>query len=124
MFWSRETQEKKKLAKQRRQEDYDRVYKLHKEAKFLCYIDEVCAEEYEGKMYKKLIGTMASGAGTVSEQYMLYSSRGRLKGMVDVEEFYIGADAVEKLECFDKTVVVYPRQQDLEYQSGDILCKL
>ncbi len=124
MFWNRENREKKKLAKMKRQEAYDRVYKLHQDATFLCYIDEVCEEEYQGEQCIKLVGSMAIGEGTVEEQYSLYSCEGRWKATVDIDEFYIGADSVEKLESSDKVVAVYPKQRDISFKAGDILCRL
>ena len=124
MFWNRKDREQKKLAKQKQKEQYARVYKLHEEAEFLCYIDEVYTEMFEGKMCIKLIGSMASGEGTVHEHYSLYSCEGRLKADVDIDEFYVGADSVDKLESSDKTVAVYPKQQDVKYMAGDMLCKL
>lgn len=124
MFWNRENREKKKLAKIKKQEAYDRIYRLHQEATFLCYIDEVCLEEYEGNRCIKLVGTMALGEGTVDEKYRLYSCEGKLKSELDIEEFYVGADATKKLECDDKTVAIYPKPLDVSYKAGDILCKL
>lgn len=124
MFWNRKDWEQKKIAKIKRKENYNRVYKLHKEAEFLCYIDDVYTEEFEGVMCIKLIGSMASGEGTVHERYSLYSCEGRWKAEIDIDEFYVGADAVEKLESSDETVVIYPQQQDVKYMAGDILCKL
>lgn len=124
MFWNREDREKKKLAKLKRQEAYDRVYKLHQEANFLCYIDEVYEEEYHGEMCIKLVGSMAAGEGTIDEQYALYSCEGRWKATVDIDEFYIGADSVEKLESSDKEVAIYPKQKEISFRVGDMLCKL
>ena len=124
MFWSREEKEKKKLAKLKRQEAYDRVYKLHQEAEFICYIDEICEEEYQGELCVKLVGNIAMGEGTVQEQYSLYSCEGRWKGTVDIEEFYVGADKVNQLDGSDKQVAIYPKQRELAFKAGDILCKL
>lgn len=124
MFWNRKDREQKRLAKIKRKENYDRVYKLHEEAEFLCYIDDAYTEEFEGKMCIKLMGSMASGEGTVHEQYSLYSCEGRLKAEIDIDEFYVGADSVDKLESSDETVAIYPKQQDVKYMVGDMLCKL
>lgn len=124
MFWKRNDREQKRLAKKKRKENYDRVYKLHEEAKFLCYIDDAYTEEFEGKECIKLIGSMASGEGTVQERYSLYSCEGRWKAEIEIDEFYVGADSVNKLESSDKTVAIYPKQQDVKYVVGDMLCKL
>lgn len=124
MFWNRNDREQKRLAKKKRKENYDRVYKLHEDAKFLCYIDDAYTEEFEGKVCIKLIGSMASGEGTVQEQYSLYSCEGRWKAEIDIDEFYVGADSVDKLESSDKAVAIYPKQQDVKYMVGDVLCKL
>lgn len=123
MFWNRKDRVQKRLAKQKRKEQYDRVYKLHEEATFLCYIDDVYTETFEGKMCIKLIGSMAIGEGTVQDHYGLYSCEGRLKATIEIDEFYVGADSVNKLESSDKTVAIYPKQQDVKYMAGDMLCK-
>lgn len=123
MFWKREEKEKRKLARERKKATYDRVRKLHQEADFLCYIDEVSLEEYEGTTYVKLIGSMAVGEGTIHEKYLLYSCEGREKAKLDIDEFYVGADSVEKLESGDQTVAIYPKQVKGDFRAGDILCK-
>jgi len=124
MFKKRDAREKKKLDKLKKQEAYDRVYQLHQQAQFLCYIDEAYMEEYNGELVMKLEGCMASGAGTVHEKYGLYNCYGRWKADIDIDEFYVGQDRVEKLEGADKRIAIYPQQQDIRYKAGDILCKL
>ena len=39
MFWNRKDREQKRLAKQKRKEQYDRVYKLHEEVDYEDIID-------------------------------------------------------------------------------------
>lgn len=124
MFWNREEREKKKIAKQKRKEAYDRVYQLHQNSSFLCYIDNAYLEEYQGKQYVKLSGSMALGEGSVSEQYKLYDCTGRFKAEINVEEFYVGNDSVQTIVADDKDVAIYPKQQDISYKAGDLLCKL
>ncbi|MBO5088872.1 MAG: hypothetical protein J6C01_09365 [Lachnospiraceae bacterium] len=124
MFWNRTDREKKKLEKQKRKEAYDRVYQLHQNAQFLCYINEAYTEEYDGDAVIKLEGSMTLGEGTAHEKYGLYDCKGRWKAELDIDEFYIGGDSVEKLEAADKRVAIYPKQQDVNYSAGDLLCKL
>lgn len=124
MFWNRADKEKKQLEKQRRKEDFDRVYKLHQNAQFLCYVNEAYTEEYNGDTVIKLEGCMASGEGTVHEKYGLYDCKGRLKAELDIDEFYVGTDSVTKLVADDKKVAIYPKQQNVNCKAGDLLCKL
>ena len=123
MFWNDAKRQKKMLAKQKKKEAYDRVLQLHKQAEFLFYIDDAYLEEYEGNQCVKLEGAIASGEGLVKERYSLYDCEGRLKAEVEIDEFYVGAESVEKLVADDKNVVIYPKHQKVVYRAGDILCK-
>lgn len=123
MLWKSGDKERKKQIKIERKQDYDRVYQLHKDAMFLCYVDDAYMEEYKGDAYVKLEVTVAMGEGLISEQYALYDCKGRHKAEVEMEEFYVGADSVDKLCASDKKVAIYPKQQDIAYKAGDILCK-
>ncbi|MDD6069495.1 MAG: hypothetical protein PUC12_01595 [Clostridiales bacterium] len=117
-------QEKKRLQKQRRQENYNRVYTLHEQAEFLCYINDVYPETYQGKVSVKLEGLVAKGIGNVKDTYLLYSCNGEKKAEITMEELYLGSNKVECLEGGDKRVALYPNEQNVPYKSGDILCKL
>ena len=124
MFWNRSDREKKKLERAKRKEAYDRVLQLHQNTQFLCYINEVYKEEYNGNQVIKLEGCMAAGEGTIHEKYGLYDCKGRLKKELDIDEFYVGGDSLEKLTAYDQKVAIYPKQQNVNYQAGDMLCKL
>lgn len=124
MFWKRLDREKKKIEKAKKKEAYDRVLALHQNAQFLCYIDEVYTEEYNGVPVMKLEGIVALGKGTIHEKYSLYDCKGRLKTEIEIEEFYIGGDSVEELIAEDKKIAIYPKQQCENCCAGDVLCKL
>ena len=115
--------EKKDSEKQRRKEIYDRVYMLHEKATFLCYIEDAYLEKYEGKQYMKLEGTVAKGVGTVEDVFLLFNCNGRKKAEVTMEELFCGTNSVKQLEGGDKRVALYPKEQELPYQAGDMLCK-
>lgn len=114
----------KKKKKVVQNENYQRVYQLHEQAEFLCYINESYLEAYQGQEYRKLEGVVAKGTGMVTDCYGLYDCNGRKKADVTMEEFYVGQNSVEQLVGGDKRVALYPREQDVEYVAGDILCKL
>ena len=116
--------ERKRQIKKRRKENYDRVYALHEQAEFLCYINDVYPETYQGKESIKLEGLVAKGIGTVEDTYLLYSCNGVKKAEITMEELYLGSNKVECLEGGDKRVALYPNEQDAPYRPGDILCKL
>lgn len=116
--------EKKRRIKQRRQENYDRVYALHEQAEFLCYINDVYPETYQGKTSVKLEGLVVKGVGNVEDTYLLYSCNGEKKAEITMEELYLGSNKVECLEGGDKRVALYPNEQDVSYKPGDVLCKL
>lgn len=124
VFWNRKSNERRQLEKEKRRQTYERVLQLHKRASFLFYIDEVILESYVGKDCVKLVGNVATGSATVGEQFELYSCNGMKKADVHAEEFYVGADRVDALVAEEKTVAVYPIQNDIPYKAGDILCKL
>lgn len=124
MFFSREVKQRKQREKESRKRAYDRVYALHEQADFLCYINDAYQEAYKGKSYVKLEGLVAKGIGRVEDIFFLFDCTGKQKGQITMEELYLGTNSVEKLEGGDKKVALYPREQDLDYQSGDILCKL
>ncbi len=114
----------KKKKKIEQNENYQRVYRLHEQAEFLCYINESYLESYKGNEYRKLEGIVAKGTGQVGECYELYDCNGRKKATVSMEEFYVGQNLVEQLAGGDKHVALYPREQDVNYVAGDILCKI
>ena len=116
--------EKKRLQKQRRHENYNPVYTLLEQAEFLCYINDVYPETYQGKVSVKLEGLVAKGIGNVKDTYLLYSCNGEKKAEITMEELYLGSNKVECLEGGDKRVALYPNEQNVHYKSGDILCKL
>lgn len=115
---------KKQKLKMKRQEDYARVYDLHKQAVFLLYINEAYMEEYQGRNSVKLEGMVAKGIGKAGDSFMLYDCKGRFKAEVTMEEMYCGLDLVEQLEGGDKRIALYPVEQNVTYLAGDILCKL
>ena len=124
MFWNKDNKEKKQQEILRKQKMYDRVYALHEQAEFLCYIDDAYKEEYNGELFIKLEGLVAKGTGTCSDTFVLYDYAGRKKGEIMMEELYLGNEKVEQLECGDKKIALYPKQQDINYCAGDILCKI
>lgn len=67
---------------------------------------------------------MGSGKGRVDEKYYLYDCDGNLKAELDIDEFYAGTNSVDILEAADRKVAIYPKQQNIRYKAGDILCKL
>ncbi|MCM1157720.1 MAG: hypothetical protein NC300_03425 [Bacteroidales bacterium] len=116
--------EKKQAEQKKRQEAYERVYALHEQADFLCYINDVYPEEYKGESFIKLEGLVAKGRGTTEDTFLLVDCEGREKAAVTMEELYLGKDSVKVLEGGDKRVALYPREQEVPYRAGDILCKL
>jgi hypothetical protein len=108
--------------KKKRQENYDRVYRLHEQADFLCYIDEAYKENYKGTDYVKLEGVVAKGKGSVEDIFFLFDCNGREKGHTAMEELYVGNNLVKQLEGGDKKVALYPKEQNLNYRAGDLLC--
>ena len=114
----------KKEEKEKRQKIYDRVYALHEQAKFLCYINDAYKEEYQGEYLMKLEGLVAKGVGKVGDTFCLYDCDGRKKADITMDELYLGMNSVEQLEGGDKRVALYPKEQDIPYKAGDILCKL
>ena len=116
--------EQRMQEKQRRKERYDRVYALHLQAEFICYINDVYMEKYQGADFVKLEGLVAKGTGTTEDVYQLFNCNGTKKADVTMEELYLGTGKVEKLEGGDKRAALYPKEQDVTYKAGDILCKL
>jgi hypothetical protein len=108
--------------KKKRQENYDRVYRLHEQAEFLCYIDDAYKENYKGTDYVKLEGVVAKGKGSVEDEFFLFDCNGREKGHTAMEELYVGNNSVAQLEGGDKKVALYPKEQNLNYRAGDLLC--
>ena len=78
-------------------------------------------ENYNGKEYMKLLGSVAIGKGGVSDCYQLYDCNGRKKGTITMEELYVGANKVDELYAGDEPVALYPKEQDETYIAGDIL---
>ncbi len=124
MFWNRKHNERKQLEKEKRKQTYERVLQLHENATFLFYVDDVIYESYQGEQCVKLVGTAAIGSATLEDMYVLYNYAGIKKADIQVEEFYEGADAVNTLIAQEKTVAIYPKQREISYKAGDILCKL
>lgn len=121
MFFDKEKRNKEK---ERKKKAYARVYSLHERADFLCYINDVYFEKFDGRVSVKLEGLVAKGIGRLSDVYSLYDCEGKHKAEVTMEELYLGNHPVEQLEGGDKKVALYPKEQALPYQAGDILCKL
>ena len=124
MFGNRLSKEEKSRRRAEKQAVYDRVYTLHEQAEFLCYINDAYAEEYKGESFVKLEGLVAKGAGRVGDTFLLYDCEGRKKAEITMTELYLGTNSVEQLEGGDKRVALYPKEQNVKYQAGDILCKL
>ncbi|MDO5154778.1 MAG: hypothetical protein Q4D51_02330 [Eubacteriales bacterium] len=111
----------KKQPDEKKQQNYQRVYELHENAKFLCYIDDVYLEPYQGASCVKLEGVVAFGTGTVDDQYILCNCNGVKKADITMQELYVGNDSVQCLEGGDKRVALYPNEQDIAYKAGDLL---
>lgn len=124
MFGMKSNRMSKKEEKERQQKIYDRVYALHEQADFLCYINDAYKEEYQGEYLMKLEGLVAKGIGRVEDTFCLYDCEGRKKAEITMDELYLGMNSVEQLEGGDKRVALYPKEQDVPYMVGDILCKL
>ncbi|MDE5863765.1 MAG: hypothetical protein K2H34_05410, partial [Lachnospiraceae bacterium] len=60
---------KKQQDRERRKQIYDRVYELHQQADFLCYINDAYPEKYNGSTYIKLEGIVAKGTGKLEDTY-------------------------------------------------------
>ena len=107
-----------------RKQIYDRVYELHQQADFLCYINDAYPEKYNGSTYIKLEGIVAKGTGKLEDTYLLFDCNGRQKAEITMEELYLENNSVKQLQGGDKRAALYPREQEVNYQAGDILCKL
>ncbi len=121
MFWNKVEHEKEK---EHRKKAYERVYSLHEKAEFLCYINDAYMEKFDGTESVKLEGMVAKGIGKLEDVYLLYDCEGNKKAEVTMEELYLGNNPVKQLEGGDKRVALYPKEQNIVYQAGDILCKL
>ncbi|MDE6626231.1 MAG: hypothetical protein K2K56_07665 [Lachnospiraceae bacterium] len=115
---------KKQQDRERRKQIYDRVYELHQQADFLCYINDAYPEKYNGSTYIKLEGIVAKGTGKLEDTYLLFDCNGRQKAEITMEELYLENNSVKQLQGGDKRAALYPREQEVNYQAGDILCKL
>lgn len=124
MFRMKSNRMSKKEETEKRQKIYDRVYALHEQADFLCYINDAYKEEYQGEHLMKLEGLVAKGIGKVGDTFFLYDCEGRKKAEITMDELYLGMNSVEQLEGGDKRAALYPKEQDVPYMAGDILCKL
>jgi hypothetical protein len=105
-----------------KKEAYRRVYELHQQAVFLCYIDDAYMEDNQGTSCVKLEGLVAKGTGTVQDTYLLYDCNGRQKAVITMEELYVGNQQVKQLAGGDKRVALYPVEQQVCYRAGDLLC--
>lgn len=123
IFHNRRKKEERQLKRSKQKEAYARVYALHEQADFLCYINDAYMEPYGGKDCIKLEGLVAKGTGKVTDTFRLYSCRGNFKAEITMVELYNGANPVEQIEGGDKRVALYPREQQVAYKAGDILCK-
>ncbi|MBR1866017.1 MAG: hypothetical protein IJ801_05875 [Lachnospiraceae bacterium] len=110
--------------KKRENKAYDRVYALHEQAVFLCYINEAYQETDHGVASVKLEGIVAKGTGRLEDTFVLFDCEGNQKAEITMEELYLGNQSVPQLEGGDKRVALYPREQEIPYQAGDILCRL
>lgn len=124
MFWNKEKQKRKDEEKKRRKEAYSKVYSLHENAEFLCYINDAYPEKYNGKVSIKLEGVVAKGTGCLEDTFLLFDCNGRQKAVITMEELYCGSNSVSQLEGGDKRVALYPNEQEVDYRAGDMLCKL
>ncbi len=124
MFFDRERRYNRRTKQKKRNKAYERVYRLHEQADFLCYINDAYMEEYKGESFVKLEGLVAVGTGSLEDTFWLFDCEGRQKGKITMEEFYLGTNSVKQLTGGDKKVALYPKEQDISYQAGDILCKL
>ncbi len=124
MFFDKEYRHKKKIEKQKRKEKYAKVYALHEKAAFLCYINDAYPEKYNGVVSIKLEGVVVKGTGQLEDTFLLFDCEGRKKAVITMEELYCGSNSVNRLEGGDKRVALYPREQEVAYCAGDILCKL
>lgn len=124
MFLNRTGKLKKQQDKERRKQIYDRVYALHQQADFLCYINDAYPEAYNGSTAIKLEGIVAKGTGLVEDTYLLFDCNGRQKAEITMEELYLESNSVKQLQGGDKRVALYPKEQEVNYQAGDMLCKL
>lgn len=115
---------KKRELTGRRKEAYDRVYSLHQQAEFLCYINDAYMETIDGQTSVKLEGLVAMGTGNLGDVFELYDCEGNKKAEITMDELYLGANSVERLEGGDKRVALYPKEQDVVYKAGDILIRL
>ncbi len=120
----KEIRQKRKLEKEHRKKAYERVYALHEQAVFLCYINDAYAEQFQDMVSVKLEGVVAKGIGTLEDTYILFDCEGNRKAEITMEELYLGTNSVNRLEGGDKKVALYPKEQNISYQAGDILCKL
>lgn len=124
MFFDKKSKEIKKKRKEYQKKIYQRVYELHQEAEFLCYINDAYLETDQNEKYMKLEGIVATGIGRIEDTFLLYDCDGNQKGIVKMLEFYLGNQSVSQLEGGDQKVALYPEEQGLPYKAGDILCKL
>ena len=124
MFLNQTGKLKKQQDRERRKQIYDRVYELHQQADFLCYINDAYPEKYNGGTYIKLEGIVARGTGKLEDTYLLFDCNGRQKAEITMEELYLENNSVKQLQGGDKRAALYPREQEVNYQAGDILCKL
>ena len=81
-------------------------------------------ELFEGQEYMKLEGVAAKGTADLEDSFVLFNCNGLQKGVIALEEMYIGKDRVNGLYAGDKRVALYPLQQDLPYKAGDFVCKM
>ena len=115
--------EHKKMMEEHRKKAYDRVYELHQKAEFLFYVNDAYLEQYEGRDCVKLEGEVAKGKGRRTDTYVLYDCEGRKKAGITMEEMYYGIDSVEEIEGDDRRIALYPKEQDVKYRAGDMICK-
>lgn len=124
MIFNKENRHRKEIQRQKRKEKYDKVYALHEQADFLCYINDAYLEKYKGKEFMKLEGIVAKGTGCLDDTFLLFDCEGRQKAVITMEELFCGQESVKQLESGDKRVALYPKEQEIPYRAGDILCKL
>ena len=124
MFLGKTAKQNRKLEKVHRKEIYSRVYDLHEKAEFLCYINEAYMERYNGRESIKLEGIVVKGVGKLQDTFWLYNCEGTKKADITMEELYLENNSVKQLEGGDKRVALYPREQEIPYRAGDILCKM
>lgn len=111
MFSKKKTKKKKKTC-----EAFDRVYKLHNEAKFIMYIDDVFNESENAILY----GIVAKGRINVNDSVEVYSCEGVIEGTITSKKLMINNNQVDFLEGGDKKASFYTENKKIPYIAGQM----